>query len=96
MRRVFLLIKSVAALAVFLLLLGLAIKNLDSVTVHYFLGYEWQAPLVIVLLAFFAAGIVLGVAPSLVIMVRQRREIVGLKRELRGAARATPLMADPV
>ena len=73
-----------------MLLLGFAVKNLDDVTVRYFLGLAWQAPLVLVLLAFFAAGVGLGVAPSVAIMVGQRREILGLKRELRGATRAAP------
>ena len=45
-------------LLVFLLLLGFAVKNIDSVTVRYFLGLEWQAPLAFVLLVFFAAGVV--------------------------------------
>ena len=88
MRTLLLLIKSAVWMAVFLLLLGFAVKNLDGVTVRYFLGLAWQAPLVLVLLVFFAAGISLGVAPSVAIMVRQRREILGLKRELRGTSRA--------
>jgi uncharacterized integral membrane protein len=98
MRTFFLLVKSAAAVAVFLLLLGFAVKNSDSVAVRYFLGLEWQAPLVFVLLVFFATGIVLGVTASLGIIVRQRRQILGLKRELRGVTRAAvaPLMTDPV
>ena len=76
MRRFFLLLK----IAVFLLLLGFAVKNTDSVAVRYFLGLEWQAPLVIVLLVFFGIGIAIGVLASLAIIVRQRREILGLKR----------------
>ena len=90
MRTLVLLIKVVLWLAVFLLLLGFAVKNLDAVTVRYLMGLQWQAPLVLVLLAFFAAGVSLGVAPSVAIVVRQRREILGLKRELRGATRAAP------
>ena len=98
MRTFFLLVKSVAAVAVFLLLLGFAVKNSDSVAVRYFLGLEWQAPLVFVLLVFFATGIVLGVTASLGIIVRQRRQILGLKRELRGvtSAAVAPLMTEPV
>ena len=98
MRNIILLIKAMAGLAVFLLLLGFAVKNTDSVVLRYFLDLEWQAPLVLMLLAFFAAGIALGVMASLAIMVRQRREILGLKRELRGLTRTAvaPLMAEPV
>jgi len=98
MQRLLFLIKAAAGGAVFLLLLGLAIKNTDSVALRYFLGVEWHAPLVLMLLVFFAAGAALGIAASLVIMVRQRRQILGLKREIRGMTRApvAPLLADPV
>ncbi len=98
MRTFFLLVKSAAAVAVFLLLLGFAVKNSDSVVVRYFLGLEWQAPLVFVLLVFFATGIAFGVTASLGIIVGQRRQILGLKREMRGLTRAmvAPVMAEPV
>jgi uncharacterized integral membrane protein len=88
MRILFLLLKTV----VFLLMLGFAFKNSDSVVVRYFLGLEWQAPLVLVLLVFFGIGIASGVMASLGIIVRQRREILDLKREVRGHTRgaATP------
>jgi hypothetical protein len=50
------------------------------------------------LLVFFAAGSALGISASFVIMVRQRREILSLKREIRGLTRATglPGMAEPI
>jgi uncharacterized integral membrane protein len=89
-------IKATAGIVVFMALLGFAIKNTDSVALRYFLGLEWHAPLVFVLLVFFAAGTALGVMASLAILVRQRREILGLKRELRGLTRSavTPLTAQ--
>ena|SRR5579862_4689928 len=98
MRIFYLLVKATVGVVVFLALLGFAVKNTDSVVVRYFLGLEWQAPLVFVLLVFFAAGITLGVMASLAVLVRQRREILLLKRELRGATRGavTPLMSEPV
>ena len=70
-------------LVVFLALLGFAVKNIDSVTVRYFLGLEWQAPLAFILLVFFAVGIVAGILTSLGVVMRQRREMQALKRELR-------------
>jgi uncharacterized integral membrane protein len=48
----------------FLLALGFAVKNSDTAVVNYYLGYQWQAPMVLVILAFFFAGAVVGVAPS--------------------------------
>lgn len=67
----------------FLMVVGFALKNSEVVTVNYYLGYQWQAPLVLVLLLFFAVGAVVGVLTSLGYLFRQRKEILGLKRELR-------------
>ena len=72
--------------ALFLLALGFAVKNSDAVVVHYYLGYQWQAPLVLVILVFFAAGVAVGVVASLGFIFRQRREILSLKREMRARA----------
>ena len=67
---------------VFVILLGFALKNGQSVTLHYFFGYEWQSTLVIALLVFFTIGAVLGILATLGIWFRQRREISRLKREI--------------
>ena len=72
-----------AKVAVFLLLLGFAVKNMDGVTVRYFLGLEWQAPLAFVLLIMFAAGILAGILTGLGKIAAQRRELLALRRELR-------------
>jgi len=72
-------------LALFVLALAFAVKNTDPVTVRYYFGGEWQAPLVFVLLVAFCAGIALGLFAGLAQFVRQRREIAALKRELRQA-----------
>ena len=74
---------------VFLLLLGFAFKNMDGVTLRYFLGFQWRAPLVIVLLLFFGVGIASGVVASVAVIARQRRELLELKRELRNHTRST-------
>ena len=94
MRVFFLLLKT----AVFLLLLGFAAKNTDNVAVRFFLGLEWQAPLVFVLLVFFGTGTAIGVMASLAIIVRQRRGILKLKRELRSRPHpvAAPATAESV
>ena len=57
MRTLLSIIKTVTGLTVFLLLLGFAVKNADPVTIRYFLGMEWQAPLAFVLLVTFGLGI---------------------------------------
>ena len=72
----------------FLLALGFAVKNSDTVAVNYYLGYQWQAPLVLVILVFFFTGVAVGVAASLGFIFRQRREIFFLKREMRARVQA--------
>lgn len=71
----------------FLLLFGFALKNTDPVTVRFYLGSQWEAPLVLVLLVFFGAGAAAGVFACLTYVYRQRREILRLRKEAR--ARAT-------
>ncbi|MEJ1959357.1 MAG: LapA family protein, partial [Nitrosomonadales bacterium] len=67
---------------IFIGLLGFAVKNDQPVALHYFFGYEWQASLVVILLLFFAIGMGIGVLGILGNLLRQRREIGALKREL--------------
>ncbi len=69
-------------LALFLAVITFAVKNTDMVTVRYFLGWEWQSPLIFVLLVAFCAGIALGLLAALPKLFRQRRDIGALKREL--------------
>jgi lipopolysaccharide assembly protein A len=98
MQRLFVLLKTAVGVSIFLLLLGFAVKNTDLVALRYFLGLEWQAPLVLMLLLFFSAGAALGVAATMGMMVRQRREILALKRELRGLTRpaGVPIIAESI
>ncbi len=67
----------------FLLLLGFAVKNTETAVLRYYFGYEWQSPLVLILLVFFCAGAAVGIIASLSYIFRQRREMLSLKRELR-------------
>jgi lipopolysaccharide assembly protein A len=70
-----------------------ALKNTDPVTLRFYLDQTWQAPLILVLLAFLALGAALGVLACLPKMFAQRREILALKRELhaRTAAETPPV-----
>jgi uncharacterized integral membrane protein len=71
--------------ALFVLVLTFAVRNTETVTVRYFLGWEWQSPLIFVLLIAFCAGIALGLAAGLAQMFKLRREIAALNRKLRDA-----------
>ncbi len=84
------LLAPIIGLALFLAALGFAVKNSAPVTLHYYLGVVWQAPLVVVLFVVFAIGAVAGVAASFSYVYRQRREILSLKRERRSRVRTKP------
>jgi uncharacterized integral membrane protein len=67
-------------LAVFLLLVAFAAKNVEPVTLRFYFGLAPQAPLVLWLLAFFALGALFGVLSLLTTVLRQRREISTLRK----------------
>jgi len=69
-------------LTLFLLLLGLAVRNSDLVTVHYFLGMAWQAPLALVIFVAFAIGLVLGLLACSVRLLRYQRELRSLRKQV--------------
>ena len=69
-------------LAVFLLLLAFAAKNVEPVALRFYFDLALQAPLVLVLFAFFAVGVLFGVLALSGALLRQRREISALRRQL--------------
>jgi putative membrane protein len=90
----------------FLVALGFALSN-TGVTELRFFGLEivWRAPLVVFLLAFLAAGAVLGLLAVVPTWFRMRRELSRLRRELRVAektlasaqqGKTSPDAMDPV
>ena len=70
-------------IALFLLLLGFAIKNDGPVTVHVFFGGEWQVPLIVVMLVMFGGGVLLGVTAIVGTLFAQHREIKRLRKTSR-------------
>ncbi len=77
MKAVFWIVK----LVLFMIALTFAVKNTDIVTVRYYLGAEWQAPLIFVILAVFCVGAAAGVLASLGHVIRLRREVSRLRRQ---------------
>jgi len=68
-------------LVLFLLLAAFAAKNIDPVPLKFYFGLELTAPLIVMLLGFFAAGALFGVLALVGTVLRQRREISALKRQ---------------
>ncbi len=64
-----------AKLLLFLLVLGFALKNSHGVTFNAYLGYVWQAPLIVMLGLAFVLGVLTGVLALLPTQIRMRREL---------------------
>jgi len=79
-------------LILFIVILAFAAKNTDPVVLKFYFDTALEVPLVLLLFGFFAVGIAIGVVAVLGTMIRQRREILRLRREARqreGAATRT-------
>jgi lipopolysaccharide assembly protein A len=73
------------ALRLFLVILlaGFFIKNADPITVRFYLGYQWDAPLALIMLLFFVAGVIIGLLVLIGTIFRLRRELAGFRRARR-------------
>jgi lipopolysaccharide assembly protein A len=58
---------------IFFTLFAFALNNQQAATVHWFFGVGWNAPMVIIVLAAFAAGCVIGVLAMVPGWWRHRR-----------------------
>jgi len=74
----------------FVILLGLAIKNSGDVELRFFFDSSWQTPLSLALLGALVLGIVLGLLALLPRLIRQRRNLSALKRELAEREKSPP------
>ncbi len=77
----------------FVVLFAFAMQNAEAVALHFFLGYEWRAPLALILLIFFVLGALFGLLACTARMASLRRELVALRRELRN--RNNPVATRP-
>ncbi|MBK0394170.1 LapA family protein [Ramlibacter algicola] len=60
--------------AIFFTLFAFALNNQQAATVHFFFGTSWTGPMVLVVLATFAAGLVVGALGMVPRWWRNRRE----------------------
>lgn len=73
------------------LLVWFAAKNSDQVILHGFLGQSLTAPLVLIALAFFGGGLLLGLLASVLTIVGLKREVRKLNRSLQQKSRESPV-----
>lgn len=64
---------------VFIAVFGLAVKNSGPVDLRFYLDSAWQAPLSVVILVAFAAGVAVGLTAVVMMVVRQGRELRRLR-----------------
>jgi len=76
-------------ISLFIVLLGFAVKNDQSVTLRFFFGYQWESSLVIVLFLFFSGGVIVGLLGMLASVFKLRREISRLKKDIGVSGRMT-------
>ena len=76
-----------AAIALFIVFFGFALKNTQEATLQFFLDYEVRGPLVLLLLGFFVAGFVFGILGMASIVIRQKLDLSKQKKLLAAAQR---------
>ena len=69
---------------IFFILFAFTMNNQQDATVHFFFGTRWTAPLVLVVLAAFAAGLAIGALGMVPRWLKHRR-----------TARPAPVDAQP-
>jgi uncharacterized integral membrane protein len=78
-------VRWIVVAVVFITLLFISLQNADPVTLRLFTLYEWQAPLVFVVLIAFASGVALGLLAGAIKVVRLKRQVARMRREHRAA-----------
>ena len=68
-------------LLLFVLLVALAAKNTDPVTLRFYFDKALQAPLVVVLFGAFLVGALFGMLALSGTLLRQRRELGSLRKQ---------------
>jgi uncharacterized integral membrane protein len=78
----------------FILLFGFAVKNDHGVDLLFYFGRQWHFPLVFIILVAFAVGALMGVTATIASLLKQRREIFRLRKQLARAERDAELASE--
>ena len=73
MKQIAWLLKGLVKAVIFFTLFAFALNNQDDVTVHFFFGRQWTAPMVLVVLGTFACGLLVGILGMVPRWWRQRQ-----------------------
>lgn len=77
MKKVFFLL---ARIFVFVLVFALALQNTQLATLALFFGYSWEAPLILIISAFFVLGLLLGSLLLIPYLWQQRKILLAYKK----------------
>ena len=72
----------IVRIVVILLIVWFAARNADPVVLYGYMDSSLKAPLVLILLAFFGGGLLLGLLASLMTIFQLKREVRKLNRAL--------------
>jgi uncharacterized integral membrane protein len=75
-------ISRIIAAILFVVFFGFALKNTQEAAMRFFFDYEIRGPLVLLMLAFFAAGAVLGVLAMTPTVFRHKRDLSKHKKTI--------------
>lgn len=86
----------IVRIVVILLIVWFAARNADPVVLYGYMDSSLKAPLVLILLAFFGGGLLLGLLASLMTIFQLKREIRKLNRALQHKAHEASAPLPPV
>ncbi len=78
---------------IFFTLFAFALNNQQDATVHFFFGTQWRSPMVLIVLAAFAAGLAVGVLGMVPRWWKHRSAVARARTSGQKAAHQTPLDA---
>lgn len=81
--------------AIFFTLFAFALNNQQDATVHFFFGTSWTAPLVLVVLAAFALGLIVGVLGMVPRWLKHRNAARSTQATVPAAAEAPAAATTP-
>lgn len=79
--------------AILVVLVWFSVKNAGLVTLHAY-PWTWEAPLVLIILAFFAAGVLLGLLATMSTVWKLKREVRSLNKALKARDNAVATLAQ--
>lgn len=86
----------IVRIVVILLIVWFAARNADPVVLYGYMDSSVKAPLVLILLAFFGGGLLLGLLASLMTIFQLKREVRKLNRALQQKAHEANAALPPV